>query len=196
MVITLGTAWIYTHCTSNLPVANCHRVSQNNFTKALLCIAEIRDALQNMDAAIKAVNSRAILIFTVSPIRHIKDGFVENTRSKSHLIAAIHDFISKSEKASFYFPSYEIMMDELRDYRFYTEDMLHPNATAINYIWKKFQKVWMADSTLETMEKVDSIQKGMAHRPFNPNSEAHINFLKQLQLKKEALQIQFQHITF
>ena len=196
IVITLGTAWVYKHCKSNLPVANCHKVSQNNFTKELLSIEEIRDALQNMEDRIKAVNSKAILIFTVSPIRHIKDGFVENTRSKSHLIAAVHDFISKSKKSSFYFPSYEIMMDELRDYRFYAEDMLHPNATAINYIWEKFQKVWMSDNCLETMEEVDSIQKGMAHLPFNPKSEAYTKFLELLELRKAALKAKFQHITF
>ena len=77
-----------------------------------------------------------------------------------------------------YFPSYEIMMDELRDYRFYAEDMIHPNQLAINYIWEKFQQVWISDETSKTMDAVDSIQKGFQHKPFNPNSEAHKIFLK------------------
>ncbi|MEO8774477.1 MAG: GSCFA domain-containing protein [Gelidibacter sp.] len=197
IVITLGTAWVYKHTLSDLPVANCHKVSQQNFTKALLSIKEITDALQNLHHKLKAINAKAVLIFTVSPIRHIKDGFIENTRSKAHLITAIHDFIAQQHiKDKFYFPSYEIMMDELRDYRFYTEDMLHPNATAINYIWEKFQTVWMSDDSLEIMAEVDSIQKGMAHLPFNPTSEAHTNFLKQLEFRKETLQKKFHHITF
>lgn len=197
IVITLGTAWIYKHFKSKLPVANCHKVAQKDFAKELLSIVEISDALNAIYDAIKTINPRAVIILTVSPIRHIKDGFIENTRSKSHLIAAIHDFISQqNESKYFYFPSYEIMMDELRDYRFYAEDMIHPNATAINYIWERFQEVWLSDNALETMEEVDAIQKGMAHLPFNPNSEAHINFLKKLELRKEALQSNLPHISF
>ncbi|MGV8815629.1 MAG: GSCFA domain-containing protein [Gelidibacter sp.] len=197
IVITLGTAWVYKYFKSNLPVANCHKVPQKEFKKELLSINEITETLQNLQNKIKEVNTNVILIFTVSPIRHIKDGFVENARSKAHLIAAIHDFVvQQHENDNFYFPSYEIMMDELRDYRFYAEDMLHPNATAIKYIWEKFQKVWLSDSALETMEEVDSIQKGMAHLPFYPNSEAHSIFLKKLELRKEALQKKFQYITF
>lgn len=197
IVLTLGTAWVYKNKTSNLPVANCHKVSQRSFDKELLSSKEITDALQNINSKIKSINATATVIFTVSPIRHLKDGFVENSLSKAHLITAIHSFLAqKSELQSFYFPSYEIMMDELRDYRFYTEDMLHPNVTAINYIWDKFQRVWLSESALETMEEVESIQKGMAHRPFNPNSEAHIAFSEQLEVRKEALQKQFEYITF
>ena len=197
IVITLGTAWVYKNLISNLPVANCHKVAQKNFTKELLSIKETIAALQNLRNKIKEVNANAIMIFTVSPIRHIKDGFVENTRSKAHLISAIHDFIAQQqEQNNFYFPSYEIMMDELRDYRFYAEDMIHPNATAINYIWEKFQSVWLSESALDTMEEVDGVQKGMAHLPFNPNTEAYTSFLNKLELRKESLQKKFPHITF
>lgn len=197
IVITLGTAWVYQNIKSNEPVANCHKVSQKDFTKELLSINEIIETFRNLQHKIKGINEKALVIFTVSPIRHIKDGFIENTRSKAHLIAAIHDFIAQQDaKDCFYFPSYEIMMDELRDYRFYAEDMLHPNATAIHYIWEKFQKGWLSDNALETMEEVDSIQKRMGHLPFNPNSEAHIHFLAKLELRKEALQKKFQYLTF
>lgn len=197
IVITLGTAWVYKHCESNTVVANCHKVPQSNFTKELLSVNEITDVLRNLRHKIKDLNPTVSVIFTVSPIRHIKDGFVENTRSKAHLISAIHDFIAQQqEQNNFYFPSYEIMMDELRDYRFYAEDMIHPNTTAINYIWEKFQNIWISESILKTMEEVDSIQKGMAHRPFNPRSEAHIKFLNQLEVRKDALEEKFKHITF
>lgn len=197
IIITLGTAWVYRHNTSNMTVANCHKVAQKDFNKELLSIKEVTDALGNLKDKIKEVNPKATFIFTVSPIRHIKDGFVENMRSKAHLIAAVHTVLSSiSNSRDVYFPSYEIMMDELRDYRFYAEDMLHPNATAINYIWEKFQKVWMTEDTLKIMDEVDHIQNGMAHRPFNPNSEAHTKFLKQLELKKQTLKSRFEHIVF
>lgn len=197
IILTLGTAWVYKHYKSNLPVANCHKMSQRNFKKELLTIVEITGTLQNLRYKIKELNAHATVILTVSPIRHIKDGFVENTRSKAHLIAAVHDFISQaSDKENYYFPSYEIMMDELRDYRFYAEDMLHPNATAITYIWEKFLNVWMSESAVEIMEEVGKIQKAMAHEPFNPQSDAHAKFLKQLKLKKKALQNKFGHIVF
>src|SRR5690606_23554387 len=97
------------------------------------------------------------IIFTVSPVRHIKDGFIENTLSKAHLITGIHSN-NQQPITNTYFPSYEIMMDELRDYRFYAEDMLHPNQTAINYIWGKFQDVWIASEAFKTMDKIDTIQ--------------------------------------
>lgn len=197
IVITLGTAWIYKHSKSDLVVANCHKVSQGEFTKELLSIKEITDALRNLHFIIKGINPNATFIFTVSPIRHLKDGFVENTISKAHLITSIHNFISeRTELGCYYFPSYEIMMDELRDYRFYSEDMLHPNTTAVNYIWEKFQQVWISEVALKTMAEIDAIQKGMAHRPFNLNSEAHNKFLKQLELRKEAIQTKFQHVLF
>jgi len=195
VVITLGTAWVYTQKATDMAVANCHKVPQTNFEKGLLSVSAISESLQTIIKEIKTVNPTVTIIFTVSPIRHIKDGYVENTRSKAHLIAAVHAVNSESD-ASYYFPSYEIMMDELRDYRFYTEDMLHPNATAIKYIWEKFQNVWMSEATLTIMLEVESIQKGLEHRPFNPDSERHLNFLRQLKLRKDQLQAKFEHIQF
>lgn len=126
-------------------------------------------------------------------MRHIKDGFVENTLSKSQLISAIHQVTTHQV---FYFPSYEIMLDELRDYRFYNQDMLHPNITAINYIWERFNSVWVSESAQQTMLKVEGIQKGLMHKPFNPNSIAHQQFLKDLNLKIIKLSSTFKHISF
>ncbi|TXE10414.1 GSCFA domain-containing protein [Gelidibacter salicanalis] len=195
VVITLGTAWVYTQKATDMPVANCHKVPQANFQKSLLSVADIIVSLQTTCRAITAINPTATIIFTVSPIRHIKDGYVENMRSKAHLIAAVHDIVEDASNM-WYFPSYEIMMDELRDYRFYAEDMLHPNTTAIKYIWEKFQNVWMSEATLTIMLEVESIQKGLEHRPFNPDSERHLNFLRHLQLRIDILEARFQHIFF
>lgn len=195
VVITLGTAWIYRFKENDTVVTNCHKVPQNMFLKELLLVESIVQSLQQMVKLIRSVNEKTSIIFTVSPVRHLKDGFVENTRSKSHLIAAIHQVI-EVEKQLHYFPSYEIVMDELRDYRFYGEDMVHPNPTAVNYIWEKFKEVWFSKTVTTTMEAVDAIQKGLLHKPFNPNSEAHKKFLLQLQAKQDLLQQRFPHIEF
>jgi len=196
IIITLGTSWVYRHIESDVIVANCHKVPQKKFKKEILSVDEVLESLKAMVSMIRSVNTKASTIFTVSPVRHLKDGFVENTRSKAHLISAIHSLLSTrtQSRGLFYFPSYEIMMDELRDYRFYDEDLIHPNATAVNYIWDKFQSIWISEEALKTMETVDEIQKGMLHRPFNPNSEAHQSFLYNLELKRQKLKMEFPKI--
>lgn len=200
IIITLGTAWVYKHLDTNTTVANCHKVPQKKFTKKLLSQQEIVSSLENIASKINEVNKKTTIIFTVSPVRHIKDGFVENTLSKSHLIAAIHQFINSNSVTgnynSCYFPSFEIMLDELRDYRFYKADMLHPNETAIEYIWEKFNTTWMSSEAKNTMKVVENIQRSMQHRPFNPKSEAHQKFLENLEINKLKLQKQHKHILF
>jgi len=193
VIITLGTAWVYNLVESNKAVANCHKLPQKEFSKTLLFVDEVKSSLQTIIKTIQSVNSKVSIVFTVSPVRHIKDGFVENTLSKSHLIAAIHQVISNQV---FYFPSYEIMGDELRDYRFYKSDMLHPNKTAVEYIWQKFQHVWIASEATITMSLIDTIQKGLQHKPFNENSNEHQRFLKQLESKKLEIQSKIKHIKF
>jgi lysophospholipase L1-like esterase len=195
IIITLGTAWQYRFIETDSVVANCHKIPQKQFLKELLSVDEIKESLQAIIALIRSVNKNASILFTVSPIRHLKDGFVENTQSKAHLIAAIHQVVEPRQQV-FYFPSYEIMMDELRDYRFYKEDMIHPNQTAVNYIWEAFQNVWISPESLKIMEEVEAIQKGLTHKPFNPNSKAHKTFLQQLNQRQENLQLLFLHIQF
>ena len=187
IIITLGTSWTYRFIETDTTVANCQKVPQKKFLKELLLVDEISESLESIIALVKDVNPSINIILTVSPIRHLKDGFVENQQSKSHLIAAIHQVVEPRKKL-FYFPSYEIMMDELRDYRFYKEDMIHPSKTAIDYIWGKFCEAWIDDESKNTINKVDSIQKRMNHRPFNPNSEEHQNFLQTI--KKDILTLQ------
>ena len=194
IIITLGTSWVYRFIETNKIVANCHKIPQKKFLKELLSVDEITASLKQIISLIQSVNATATIIFTVSPVRHLKDGFIENTQSKAHLITAIHNILNN--KAVSYFPSYEIMMDELRDYRFYAEDMVHPNKTAINYIWGKFYETWFSEDSKKTMLQVEAIQKGIVHRPFNINSEQHQQFLKNLELKKQKLQNLFPFINF
>ena len=132
IIITLGTSWVYRFIETDAIVANCHKIPQKKFLKKLLLVEEITKSLAAILVLLKSVNKDISVLFTVSPVRHLKDGFIENTQSKAHLIAAIHQVLEHQNVS--YFPSYEIMMDELRDYRFYAEDMIHPNKTAINYI--------------------------------------------------------------
>ncbi len=195
IIITLGTAWVYRYISSDKIVANCHKVPQKQFLKELLSVDEVTESLESITALIRSINPQASIIFTVSPVRHVKDGFVQNQQSKSHLIAGIHNVI-EPRKNIHYFPSYEIMMDELRDYRFYQEDMIHPNQTAIHYIWEKFVYSWFNESSLSTMKRVEEIQKGITHKPFNPNSEAHQKFLDKLKFKQEQLLKEFSFMEF
>jgi hypothetical protein len=193
VIITYGTAWVYVAKESQKIVANCHKVPQKEFNKELLSIATIQESIANTIRLVESINPAVTFIFTVSPVRHIKDGFVENQLSKSHLIAAIHDVKFKTHD---YFPSYEIMMDELRDYRFYGDDMLHPAGVAINYIWERFSQTYISAASLLTMEEVVNLQKGLAHRPFNPDSESHCKFLQNLNSKICKLEAQYPFMKF
>lgn len=193
IVFTLGTSWIYKHIKSNKIVANCHKIPQKEFSKEILSTNEASTSLQTINSLIHSVNKKANIIYTVSPVRHLKDGFIENQQSKSQLISAIHQIENPN---TFYFPSYEIMMDELRDYRFYKEDMIHPNLTAIHYIWKQFCEVWFNPSTKDTMKEINTIQKGLAHRSFNPNTNEYQLFIQKIQQKIEVLQQKHPFMSF
>ncbi|UYW00583.1 GSCFA domain-containing protein [Flavobacterium agricola] len=195
VIITLGTAWVYRHIESGKLVANCHKLPQKLFVKELLTADEITKSLQRMQELALQINPKVQFIFTISPVRHIKDGVVENQRSKSNLFVGLHQFLDLNKKA-YYFPTYEIMMDELRDYRFYGRDLLHPNEMAITYIWEKFKKHCIAETAYPTMQLVDEVQKGLAHRPFNPHSEQHELFLNKLAQKLDVLLEQYPFMNF
>lgn len=192
IIITYGTSWVYRNIATNEIVANCHKVPQKEFSKEILSVEIIEKSIRNTLDLIQKINPNVKFIFTVSPVRHLKDGFVENQLSKAHLITAIHQIL----QSAIYFPSYEIMMDELRDYRFYAEDMIHPNAVAIDYIWQRFSETSISEESQAIMKEVETIQKGLAHRPFNSNSESHQHFLSKLNDKMVKLQKQFPQIQF
>ncbi len=187
-ILTLGTAWIYTYKETNEFVANCHKIPQEKFTKKLLSVSEINVTINRIVSKVQQHNKNINFIFTLSPVRHIKDGFTENNRSKAHLLTAIHQVTSTN---IFYFPAYEIMLDDLRDYRFYKADMLHPNAIAVDYIWNIFKQTWLNESVYPILKKVARIQKGMQHKPFNPTSEKHKIFIEKLKQDKKNLLDEF-----
>lgn len=205
-VLTLGTAWVYKHIQTGQTVANCHKVPQKSFEKSLLTIEEIANSIENLVTKVKEVNPKVAFIFTVSPVRHLKDGFVENQLSKAHLIAGLHQFLNSTPSGllagkvggwgASYFTAYEILMDELRDYRFYAEDLLHPNQLAVDYIWNRFAEVYFSENTFLTMKEVDTIQKGLAHKPFNSDSASHQKFLENLDKQIKKLQKEYPAMQF
>lgn len=194
IIITLGTAWAYNYLKSDRLVANCHKIPQKEFSKELLSVKQLQESLENLIKSIRSINQKTLILFTISPVRHLKDGFVENQRSKAHLFSALHSSLNSEGTA--YYPAYEIMMDELRDYRFYKEDMVHPNQQAINYIWEHFKKCWINSDAVKVMEKVDEINQGLQHIPFNPDSEQHQKFIATLEQKIVYLQNAHPHMRF
>lgn len=194
-IVTLGTSWVYRHNATNKIVANCHKVPQKEFIKELLSAEQNEQSLKNIIAFVQSVNPDCQFIFTISPVRHIKDGFFENNVSKGNLFSALHSSIIH-HPSSEYFPSYEIVFDELRDYRFYEKDMLHPNSLAVDYIWERFSETYFEDDTLSIVKEVEVIQKGLAHRPFNPDTDSHRLFLEKLDLRILALQKKVPTINF
>ncbi len=189
LFITFGSASVYRHNEKNIIVSNCHKFPAETFLKYLLTPQEIIFDCEKTLKALKKTNPKIKIIFTVSPVRHWKDGAVENQLSKSILFVAINDIIKKIDNC-FYFPAYELMMDDLRDYRFYAEDMIHPNATAIDYIREKFIQSFIKTDSLKIMNEVIGLIQAFKHRPFNNSSVNHKkfkeNYLKQTkELKKQ-----------
>ena len=195
VVFTFGTAWVYRHLENDTIVANCHKVPQKKFVKQLLSPDDVSDVLLGIETKLRTINPTCSIINTVSPVRHIKDGLIANSRSKAHLIAGVQEIVSP-EKLNYYFPSYEIMMDELRDYRFYKEDLIHPNQTAIAIIWNAFTGSWICPETAALQKKIATIQSGILHTPFNENSKAHIHFKKDLEVQISQVQKALPWATF
>ena len=195
VVFTFGTAWVYKHLEKDTIVANCHKVPQKEFVKQLLSPDDVSDVLLGIETKLRTINPTCSIINTVSPVRHIKDGLIANSRSKAHLIAGVQEIVSP-EKLNHYFPSYEIMMDELRDYRYYKEDLIHPNQTAIAIIWNAFTGSWICPETAALQKKIATIQSGLLHTPFNENSKAHIHFKKDLEVQISQVQKALPWATF
>ena len=197
ILITYGTSWVYQEKNSGAVVANCHKMPQSHFDKHLLSVASIEAAIQNTVDVIRKVNPNCSFVFTLSPVRHIKDGFVENQRSKAHLITALQNLLSDHllDQAG-YFPAYEIVMDELRDYRFYGDDLLHPSSMAIEYIWQRFRASSISETAWSTLDEVEAIQKSLLHKPFNPLAESHQKFQSKLQEKISKLQERYPFMKF
>lgn len=178
VVITLGTAWVYRHVERDAIVNNCHKQSGRYFKKELLSVKHILEEFETVYLKLKELNPSIKIIFTVSPVRHIKDTLQLNSVSKAILISAVH-YICEQHNDCHYFPAYEIQMDDLRDYRYYEEDLIHPNKQAENYIWNKLTHWIFSSSLIDAMQEWDQLKKMLQHKPFHPTSSSHQQFLKQ-----------------
>lgn len=179
LMITYGTAWIYIRKDSGETVSNCHKLPSHLFEKKLITQKRILDSFEETYNELKSINPNLQIMLTVSPVRHIKDTLELNSVSKSTLRIACNTLTEQHADVQ-YFPSYEILLDDLRDYRFYKSDMIHPSSDAEAYIWEKFTQAYFDTETLGFLEKWKKIQSGMQHKPFHVTSSAHQAFLKGL----------------
>lgn len=170
LFLTLGTAFVYRYLPTGAFVANCQKVPANQFEKVLLTADEIANELQSSFEILRQYNSKIKIVLTVSPVRHTRDGLIENQRSKAQLLLAVEKLLRTD--AVFYFPSYEIMIDELRDYRFYESDLIHPNPIAIDYIWEKFTTAFCSEETLAICNELHKFRSFEAHKPLT-NLQSH-----------------------
>lgn len=188
VIVTYGSAFIYEFLPKKKLAANCHKIPSKFFNKRLLSHLELTDAIYETVSLLKDIaRSDVRLLFTVSPVRHIRDGIVENNHSKSLIFSALHEILPQFDNC-FYLPVYEIMMDELRDYRFYKEDMIHPTPQAVNYIFEKFGNAYFAEETMDFIEENFKILQALAHIPADKNSQAHQVFLKKINERIAAQQ--------
>ncbi len=177
LFLTLGTAWAFRKKSDQSIVANCHKFPSSDFTQELLSVEEITSQLKQSIDQLRTSCPQIKVILTVSPVRHLRHGMVDNNRSKSILHLAVHQLVNTMADL-FYFPSYEIMMDDLRDYRFYEEDLIHPNKQALDYIWEKFSESSFSDSTRLLLTRIQSLKLRMAHRAFDPGSVQYQDFIR------------------
>ena len=177
LIITLGTSFSYRLVEGARPVANCHRAPSGWFDKLMMSIDETITALDTMLYRLFQFNSAINIIFTVSPVRHIRDGIVDNNRSKARLLEAVHHLVNKFSRLH-YFPSYELVIDVLRDYRFYDIDLVHPNYQATTFVIEHFMKHYVNESSITLSKEIEKIVIARKHKPFQPETDAHKNFLK------------------
>lgn len=193
IIITLGTAFVFKLLSSGAIVNNCHKLPASQFERTLLTIDQIVNDLENAFNSILTLNPKIKIVLTVSPVRHIRDGLVNNQKSKSQLISAAHLLCNMFDNCQ-YFPSYEIMMDELRDYRFYAEDMIHPSDLAVKIIINKFLEHHYQIDQLEILNQFENLTNEINHKALHPKSNAYLGFLETLNSKVIKLSSDYPYV--
>ncbi len=196
LFITFGTAWIYKYKKTGQPVSNCHKIQAKEFVRQRLSVAEIVSDYRELFTEIRMTNPSLKVVFTVSPIRHWKDGAVENQRSKAVLLLAIEEIVREyGDDFCAYFPAYEIVMDELRDYRFYAEDMIHISGVAIDYIWEKFEASLIDKESQQIAVQVRKVVQAAGHKPLHGNTKEYLGFLLQMAEEINRLESKYAHLN-
>ena len=194
VILTIGTAYVYE--LENHVVNNCHKRPQNLFNKRRLEREEIKNTLFELIELLNAYSNQKIeYILTLSPVRHLKDGMVQNNLSKATCLLAIDDVV-QSDANVHYFPSYELLMDDLRDYRFYAKDRVHPSEEAIEYVFNKFEQVHLYENDAALRKRIAKLNLALAHRPFNPESDQHILFKEDLVAQLTELEQAYSFLDF
>ena len=194
LLITFGTAWVFEERKSGRVVSNCHKLPANEFVRRRLTVDEIVNCYTEIIIKLQQISPDLNIIFSVSPIRHWKDGAHENNISKGILLLAIDEIQKQFEKAH-YFPAYEILMDELRDYRFYASDMLHPSEVAVDYIWNRFSDTYFSRQTIELKKRIEQLVSNYDHRPIHPDSLEYKNFMIKAEERKDAIKTEYPFLT-
>ena len=187
LFITFGTAWAYKYNKTSTVVSNCHKIPAKEFKRFMLPVCEIYDEFAILHQQLKKFNPKLKIVLTLSPVRHLKDGAIQNKLSKATLLVAIHQMAEYLDDV-FYFPAYEIVIDDLRDYRFFEKDLTHPNGQAVDYIFEKFQKALISGKAINLSNEIFEIVTASKHRPFNPNTKQHQEFLKRYLGKTDKLE--------
>ncbi len=195
VIITFGTSYVYEHIERKMIVSNCHKIPQKYFRRKFLSVEENAFYINRIIEIVEKFNPEAKIILTVSPVRHVKDGLHNNQLSKASLLLALEKVLGENEKAM-YFPSYEILNDDLRDYRFYAADLTHPNEVAINYIYEKFSQNFFDRETFEFTRKAENLAKALKHRAINPESRKYKEFLAFTSRLLEKMKKEFPEVNF
>ncbi|MGZ4099774.1 MAG: GSCFA domain-containing protein [Bacteroidia bacterium] len=186
LIITFGTAFIYRHILLNKTVANCHKLPGAQFNKKLLQVEQVTKNYSTLIHQLQLFNPTLKIIFTVSPVKYLKDGLVENNLSKSVLLLSVHELVKRFANCS-YFPAFELVNDDLRDYRFYKEDLAHPNEQAIDYVWRKFSDCYFNDETKALNTKINKLNLALQHKRMNENSEEVKKLEEFIEKQKEEI---------
>ncbi len=190
LFITFGTAWVYENLTDGKIVANCHKLPASKFRRFRLKVDDIVEGYTRLLESLGKFNPNLNIVFTVSPVRHWKDGAHGNQLSKSVLLLAIDELANRYSNVS-YFPSYELVMDDLRDYRFYAEDMLHPGSLAVDYIWNRLSETFFDAKAKEFVKEIEKVMKAVKHRPFNSGGEEFRRFVKRETERLKSMETQY-----
>ena len=194
LIVTLGTAWVYRQKETNQVVGNCHKVPERTFTRQRLTVEETVEAMVAMLAQLWEVTPSLRMIITVSPVRHLKDTLHGNQLSKATLLLAVDELCRRFPDRVHYFPAYEIVMDELRDYRFYADDMAHPSPHAVEYVWERFVEHMTHREAQDFMTQWTKVARALAHRPFRPEGEEYKEFVRQNMLRIMELKEKFPYL--
>ena len=187
LLLTWGTAWVYEDRATGHVAGNCHKRPETCFLRRRLAVDEIVEDAASLFDALWQQNASLQVVLTVSPIRHVRDGLHDNQLSKATLLLAADRLCAAFPGRVFYFPAYELLQDELRDYRFYADDLVHPSPLAVRYVWERFAQWCLSPEAVRLMAEVEDIRKALAHRPLHPESEEYKRFLGQIVLKMERL---------